>query len=715
MPASLRHLHHLAQLYGVQTSYTDVQGERRAATPESLLAVLQAMRVDVASLDDVPQALAETQRSRSNRGIEPVLVAWEGEPTIIDLRLPAGVSHGPIECRLELESGEVQTTEHRLDDFPTLHPVPEEGNGRVAKRLQLHPGIPLGYHRLTLRVNGHEFTSSLISAPTRAWMPPHKGWGVFLPLYALRSQQNWGAGNFSDLEHLSNWIAEAGGDTIATLPLLAGYLDEPFDPSPYSPISRQFWSEFYIDVEHVPDLEQCEEARRLVDSSGFRQEIDDLRRLEYVDYRRLMALKRRVLELLAARFFEHKPARFQDWSRFAAETPDLERYAAFRATQEKLRSPWTDWPERLREGDLRSGDYDESAKQYHLYAQWIASEQLRHLSHRSTEAGAGLYLDLPLGVRGDGYDVWRRRDQFVTTASAGAPPDALFTGGQDWGFCPLHPEAIRERGYAHFIDYIRHHLKFARALRIDHVMCLHRLFWIPRGMPAKQGVYVQYRSEEFYAILCLESCRSRVAIVGENLGTVPPQVNKSMSRHGIQRMYVVQYEFNSDPEAEDVLKTVPRACVASANTHDMPPFAAFWKGDDIIDRQDLGLIDEEETRQEQRARGELRRRTIAWLHRQGLMAEKDADARAVLKALLERLASSPAQTVLVNLEDLWLEERSQNVPGTSEERPNWRRKARFAFEEIRDMPEVVELLGTIDRLRKRGGRRSPRPQRKEPA
>ena len=715
MPALTRDLHQLARLHGIQTAYQDITGQRRTASPEAILAVLRAMRFDIESLEDVPRVLEASRRAMSGRGVEPVLVAWEGEPTEIDLRLSLSDAHHPVQCRLELENGDVQTSEYHLDQFPTLHPLPEEGNGRVAKRLRLPAGLPLGYHRLILATHGHRFESHVISAPKRAYAPPAKGWGTFLPLYALRSDRNWGAGNFSDLEEFSQWVADLGGDTIGVLPLLAAYLDEPFDPSPYAPVSRQFWNEFYVDISRIPELQDCEEARQLVESSEYAAAIAELRATEQVDYRRLMALKRRVLEVLANWFFEHKPPRFQEWSRFAGETPQLEDYAAFRATYEKQRSPWMQWPERLRDGHLTAGDYDERARRFYLYSQWLASEQLQHLAEHSSEAGAGLYLDLPLGVRGDGYDVWRRREEFVTTASAGAPPDALFTRGQDWGFCPLHPEAIRETGYRHFIDYIRHHLKFARMLRIDHVMCLHRLYWIPHGMSATQGVYVQYRSEEFYAILCLESCRNQVAIVGENLGTVPPQVNKAMSRHDVRRMYVVQYEFNMDPDADDALKKVPRGTVASLNTHDMPPFAAFWRGDDIADRRDLGLMDDEGAREEQQAREKLRRMAITWLHEQGLLEADRADARGVLEALLSRLAASQAQTVLVTLEDLWLETRSQNTPGTSHERPNWTRKAQFSFEEFRERPEVVETLTTLDRLRKKRGSKAPRRQRKEHA
>jgi 4-alpha-glucanotransferase len=199
-----------------------------------------------------------------------------------------------------------------------------------------------------------------------------------------------------------------------------------------------------------------------------------------------------------------------------------------------------------------------------------------------------LYLDMPLGAHGDGYDVWRYRELFALGASGGAPPDPVFTQGQDWGFAPVHPQRSRERGHAYLRAYLRHHLRHAGMLRIDHVMGLHRLYWVPRGQPASQGAYVTYPAEEVYAMLSIESHRHQAVIVGEDLGTVPPEVSRSLKRHAVGGMFVAQYEFCLPPKP--VLRPVPRNVVASLNTHDMPPFHAYWRGLDIEDRRALGLI-----------------------------------------------------------------------------------------------------------------------------
>jgi 4-alpha-glucanotransferase len=486
---------------------------------------------------------------------------------------------------------------------------------------------------------------------------------------------------------------------VATLPLLAAFLDEPYDPSPYVPVSRLFWNELYLDVGRIPELKGCPSAEALLASDGVRREIEALRASPVVDYRRQMAVKRRVLEELARSFFLDASGRSADFRRFLAAHPEVEDYARFRATGERQRAPWPSWSRPLCDGVLREEDYDERARRYHLYVQWVAHTQIRALSEHSTRAGVSLYFDLPLGVHPYGYDVWREREAFVLRVSGGAPPDVVFTQGQDWGFPPLHPEAIREQGYRYVIACLRHQLRHTSLLRIDHVMGLHRLFWIPKGLEPRDGVYVRYPAEELYAIVCLESHRHRASIVGENLGTVPAYVNASMARHGLQRMYVMQYELAAGPR--HVLRAAPHDSVASLNTHDMPPFAAYWEGLDIVDRLRLGLLDPAGARIEQENRRSLRPALERFLERQGWLTGDSPGLAPLLQACLRFLSASPARVVLVNLEDLWLEREPQNVPGTREERLNWQRKARYAAEAFREMAMVVDPLREIADLRRR--------------
>ena len=476
--------------------------------------------------------------------------------------------------------------------------------------------------------------------------------------------------------------SRAGGgrpwNVLATLPWLGAFLDDwKCEPSPYSPATRLFWNEFFLDVTSVPEFSTSAAAQRLVNAARFQRQVQRLRASELVDYRAEMALKRSVLEILASEFFNGRNSRTHQFELFLNARPELERYASFRAACERERRPWPGWSERMRSGQLRPGDFDPQVARYHLFAQWLAQQQIDAVLKTCRERETKLYLDLPLGVNPDGYDVWANQHLFVHDASVGAPPDAFFTKGQDWGFPPLHPQRIRADGYRYVIDYLRFQMRHTGMLRLDHVMGLHRLWWVPRGASAADGVYVRYPADELYAILCLESQRHRTMLVGENLGTVPPEVNRSMRRHGLRTMFVVQYDARPDPRT--ALREPPRACAASLNTHDMPTWAAFWRGLDIADRQRLGLITRQQTRDERRCRAELRAALETFLRRKRLLAGK-ASVRSVFQAVVRFLRQGDAEVVLLNLEDLWLETRPQNTPGTSTERVNWRRKMKMPLE-----------------------------------
>jgi 4-alpha-glucanotransferase len=703
--SSVSFVHRLAHLYGVQTAYYDVFHRRQQAHIESLLAVLQLLGAPITTFQDIPSAYRERQQALWQRPLEPVVVAWESEPSLVDIRLPLGDASATVNCHLKLETGEELQWEWPGSDSDILETAEVEGVKYVVKQLPLTGRLPWGYHRLTLESSNRLGDSLLISAPVKAYTPPDEAenrcWGAFLPLYSLYTQKSWGSGDFSDLEELVGWVSSLGGRVVATLPLLATFLDESLEPSPYLPASRFLWNEFYLDIGEVPELRECPSAQSIIASPSFQNEIESLRGAALVDYPRQMALKRKVLEELSCCFFDSETKRLEDLHRFCEANPVVEDYARFRATFEKRLVPWQAWPQPLREGTLREGDYSEGNKRYHLYVQWLANQQIERISEKAAEKNLQLYLDLPLGVHPDGYDVWREQYSFIPDASVGAPPDAVFTRGQNWTFPPLHPEKIREQGYRYIIAYLRHHFRHAGILRIDHVMGLHRLFCIPKGMEASQGVYLRYRAEELYAILSLESHRNRTVIVGEDLGTVPPYVRRAMRKHGLHRMYVMHYELASEPKKG--LPPVPRDSVASLNTHDMPPFASFWQSLDIEERLKLGLLNKADAKREKKNFNDMKKALITFLRGGGWLQERWENITDVIKACLSFLAASRTRMVLANLEDLWLETRSQNVPSTRAEYPNWQRKGRYALEEFRQMPQVIDTLQTINELRK--GRR----------
>jgi len=689
----------LARSYGIQTSYHDALGVYREASDDALLGTLRALDAPVDGPADVPEALRARREELAEDLAEPVAVAWEGGPPELVLRMGAG-DRGALACHVDLEGGGRQAWVCESEALPAV-------DATGGRRLALPERLPPGYHLLTLETPRRKSETLVISAPRRAYGAEGDPlWGVFLPLYSLRTGRSWGAGDLSDLEAFGQWTAGLGGGVVGTLPLLAAFLDEPFAASPYAPASRLFWSELYLDPRRLPELDEAAGARRLIESPEFAREAAALAAAPLVDYARLMFLKRRVFEEMAHRFFSRPSRRLAEFERFLEEKPEVLDYAAFRAVLDRRGEAWPSWPERLREGTLAPADYDEEDRRYHLWVQWAAADQMRSVALEARRRGPGLYLDLPLGVEGASYDVWRERAIFARGAAAGAPPDAFFTQGQNWGFPPLAPGRLRERSYGYFVDCLRHHLEHAGLLRIDHVMQLHRLFWIPEGMAAADGVYVTYPANELYAVLSLESHRHRAVIVGENLGTVPPEVGEAMDRHGVLGMYVVQYELQPGSTGSLEGRVPPAATVASLNTHDMPTFRSFWTGADVDDLESLGVFDAAQARAERERREALKRGLAERL--QARPAGDDAAlCEAVLRHLLEWLAASPARLVLVNLEDLWGETEPQNVPGTTSERPNWRRKARLTFEELSSRPAIAALLQSIDALRRRDHRGGP--------
>jgi 4-alpha-glucanotransferase len=686
----------LAESYGLQTFYDDDRSRRRDASPESLLAVLRVLGAPMQRVEDAADALRHRRQQVWNRPLEPVAVAWDGGAEPLKLRLPMHHVESELACRLEYESGETKAWSCQVYELPEVQAADVEGVAFTMRSLWLPDALPAGYHRLTVEVADQACECLVISSPTQAYAPPgppRKLWGGFLPLYALRSANDWGVGDFTDLGNLIDYVQSQGGGIVGTLPLDAAFLGEPFEPSPYSPASRLFWNELYLDVNRllreagVDDFRGRPEVER---------EIGELRALKLVDYQRVAALKRKALERVVGKAFAGLPG--AEFERFLNLHPRLADYAAFRATVENLHTSWHSWPERPRGGVLRPGDYREADFRYHAYVQWLADKQLHELSDRASARGPGLYFDLPLGVNPDSYDVWRDRAAFALGVSGGAPPDHFFTKGQDWGFPPLHPENNRDQGYKYLRDTLHHHFRYAGMLRIDHLMGLHRFYWVPQGLGAAQGVYVRYPEDELYAVYCLESNRHQAILVGEDLGTVPPAVRPAMQKHNIHRLYIGQFEM--EPNDERPFSPAAPGAIGSLNTHDMPTFAAFWTGQDISDRLAVGYLDETTSRQEAERRHQVREAVKQYLRRAGFLGDRD-ELADVLRGCLQAIAATDVGFVLANFEDLWQATQPQNVPGTWREQPNWRRRAAHAFEEFDQVPGLRETLAALDRVIKR--------------
>jgi 4-alpha-glucanotransferase len=734
-------LERLAELYGVEPRYRDSEGRWRQSPWESVLKVLAALGAD---LDDLPRqeqatrllragtvdhllasAVDSRRRALGRRLTEPVTIAWEGRAPTATLRVATGGTGiaplGPgctprrIRATLRLEDGEAIS--HDIDvsrlrtrpptdeyDLPAYLLTPRLWSPRARRSgartySKDDPGrhgrdrcLPFGYHRLYLEMGPVQTETMVISAPRRCWSPA-QAWGLFAPTYALRGSHDKGVGDLADLETLCAHVGTAGGSVVATLPLLAAFLDKPFEPAPYRPVSRLFWNELFLDLARIP------ECQTLMETAGpttgvYSQALDVHQRdAPLVDYREVMARKRTLLERSAEQFFSHgEDRRTEAFEAFLARSPEVTGYAAFRAEVEARGCDWREWPAGLAQvaeaaaeapTDLTAQPTD-AARRYHLYCQWQMEEQLSTMTDRRETAK--LFLDLPVGVHPGGYDTWSRRDQFMFGLSTGAPPDAFFTLGQNWDSPPSHPERAREDGYRYFASCLRHAMRHASHLRVDHVMSLHRLYTIPVGAEPAGGVYVSYPAEELYAVLALESHRNRTVVVGEDLGTVPTGVRAALRRHGILRTWVFQAALRT--RGDTPAGVIPPLSVASVNTHDMFPFAGFLMGGDIEARVETSQMKADDSGHAMQARKLL----VSRLYRLLLPQTKEGTTSPLdlLKAVVTHMAESDAALVLVSLDDLLLETQPQNLPGTGPERPNWRRRV-CASES--DIEHVISLAG----------------------
>jgi 4-alpha-glucanotransferase len=665
-------LRRLAAAYGVLGTYYGVDGLVRAR-PEALVAVLGILGAPVERLADVDDALRAFREARTRQIVPPVIVLWDDEPRRLHFR-DLAESDGRVGLTLALEDGTTMESAFALDQLP-VRGAKRDGPG-VVRSIPL-PELPRGYHRVTLELGaGLRSESAMVHAPRHAFRREGigKDWGLFAPLYAATSRDSWGAGDFSDLGRLTDLASRYRASFVATLPLFASFVEE---PSPYSPVSRLFWNELYLDLRHAPEWEN---AGLDLDSETLSR-LEAARREPLVDYRALAELK---YPLLAALSRIARSTRPQALDAFALRNPRAMDYARFRAARERRGGDWPDWaPAKL------VGDVQDDLVLRHLYGQMLAESALAETAARAAASGVHLYFDLPLGVHRHGFDTWTAPSLFASRAEVGAPPDAGFPDGQNWDFPPIHPAKSSAEGHLYFRQSLAQAMRHAGALRVDHVMGLHRQFWIPAGFEKREGVYVRYPADELYAVASLESHRHRCELVGENLGIVPDAVNRGLERHRWRGIHVLQFALTGDRVRP--YRPAPESAVGSLNTHDTPTFAGFCLGRDVDERVAAGVLEP------QRAEAILqeRRDAIAAVDAAlGVPSDTPALSRARLDGWIHLLRDSGADEVVLALEDLWLEEAPQNVPGRTD-LPNWRRKLRYALDSL--PPEALETLASLSR------------------
>jgi 4-alpha-glucanotransferase len=500
-----------------------------------------------------------------------------------------------------------------------------------------------------------------------------RSWAIAVQLYGIRSCHNWGHGDFSDLADLIEMAGALGASAIGLNPLHALFDDRPNEASPYYPNSRHFLNPLYIDVESIPEFPQA--ARQ-----QFEGEIEALRKQELVDYANVARIKMAALTLAHENFRKNgTDERRQQFAAFRQERGGrLEAYAAFEVLRRRFEQPWWQWPLEWRKpipeglAALRASHADQLA--FVEFLQWIAHQQLAACRDLAQHAGLqiGLYLDLAVGVRPDGFDAWSDQDFYLPSIEIGAPPDALNTQGQRWGLAGVNPAALIATDCAPFRELLRASMQYAGAIRLDHVLGLKRLYLVPNGVPADQGAYVRFPFESLLAAAADESAQSKCIVIGEDLGTVPPGFRETLAAWGLWSYHVMLFERAADGGfiSPDLYRE--NALVTFA-THDLPTFSGWTSGHDLGVKRALG-IDPGETDADRATALDALRRAMAW---RGLPS---VDYPSVTRFL----AATPSRMLVVTMEDVLGLTEQVNVPGTVDEHPNWRRRLPVDLDECRD-------------------------------
>lgn len=685
-------LEELARERGVATSHVDGLGVGRTAEPEVVMTVLNAFD-DMEALSSPDQAawrLREYRQGLVDRVLDSVYVVDEGVDAVIPIR--PGRRVVGLDCRIEFEFGGESSWFVNTD---ALTSWPAEAGVRGQTAGLALPAMRIGYHSLIVRAGRRSAAATIIVRPLRGassrFARDWRAYSVQAPIFALHSKRSWGSGDIADFDEFARLASREHASVVSTLPLLATFGPSDFEASPYRPVSRRFWSDRWIALDRVDDLMRSPTGQHLMNETYSPMMRAAWVRDGVVDGERAFTAKRNVLQAWAATLSDVMQHDDSGLRAYVMDNPDVNDYARFRAAGERFGLDFHQWPSTARSGLLRWNDVDPIVVRYHLLAQWIVDSQMTELSSNLEQRGQTLELDIPVGVHPYGYDVWRSPGQFVNSMSIGAPPDEVGREGQNWGSLPPHPERCRDDAHSQLRAALRFHMRCAGVVRIDHVMGLQRLFWIPDGVTPEKGVYVSMPFKELLAVVAIEAHRLGVDVVGEDLGTVDDEVRTAMQREGLRRTYAAQFAIRTESATLD---EVPSGSVASFSTHDTPTFRGWWTGADIDEREHLGLLDATSAEAGRQRRARERQALLTALGR----SEDDAPDD-ILLAVHQYLAKSEAGLVMVQLEDVLGETTAVNLPGTSYERPNWSRLARLSLEELAQDTSLARTLAPLRRQR----------------
>lgn len=692
----------LAKAYGVDTEYWAFGGSLTQVADETLIKVLAAMGADAATTSSAEQAIKDSVLKPWREVLpECTIVRVHGQYTI-PVHLPHGSS---VSVQVTEESGQVRWLA-QIEDFTP----PREVDGVVLGQASfaVPEDLPLGYHTLGATITlatscgwGEEGAQVLVEAPLIAVpqmlpTPSSRGarsWGAMVQLYSVRSRESWGVGDTADLKEICSAFGAMGGDFVLINPLHAAEPEGHMTPSPYLPVTRRFFNPLYIRPEDIREVGYMPtETRSNVRWAGERAKEDSLHN-RIIDRDRAWEGKRKALEIIFQQ--PRSQARERDFQHYRrTEGQGLEDFAFWCALREKYGE---DFPAKLSRPDTPAATVVRQELSdridFYTWMQWIIDQQLEDAQRSALDSGMsiGIFHDLAVGVHATGSDTWSIPEAFAQGVTVGAPPDMYNQQGQNWSQPPWRPDSLRKMAYAPLRDMAKTVLRHAGALRVDHVMGLFRLWWIPEGADPSQGAYVRFDQEAMVGVLMLEAARAGAIVVGEDLGNVEPWVRDYLSSRGILGTSVMWFEQESDGQFRRPTD-YRRETLVTVDTHDLPPVAGYLAGEHVVLREHLGLLTEpvEQVRAEALAE---KQHMLARLHEYGLVGENPRE-QEIVEAMHRYIARTPAELLAVALVDGVGERRAQNQPGTDNEYPNWR----VPLADGSNHPVMVEDLSTNERL-----------------
>lgn len=714
-PTELQNL--LTQQLGIEVSFRDIWGNEHHINPLTQKTLVEAMGFSVDSAEQSQAGLDTLYFRHADRWLQPVYVVTQAELLHrIGPHIPADYSSKTFNWQVTCENGEVFNGQW----VPAEHQKHVSDAGLDYYQLPILINLPIGYQTLELTCEDKKFTAKLIITPQHCYYPDffeqgQKLWGPAVQLYSLKSQQNWGMGDFGDLLNVIEWCKQHGANTVGLNPLHELFPMNTHHFSPYSPSSQLTFNSWYLRIEQMSNYVTAKNVQDEVNSSEWQSRFQEYRNTELVDYPAVLGAKRYFFEKL----FEDFEANHLNKNSGLAETFNTfvnqlcERQAGvalYEAIQDVMHQKnnavygWQQWPNEYHDPKSSAVEQfkNENASKinFYLYLQWQTELQLAAVQKATEDAGMklGLYMDLAVGVDRSGAQTWLNQPLYAETVSVGCPPDALNQKGQDWGLPPCIPNQMKEEAYAQLSAVLARNMQYASAIRLDHALGLYRLFWIPPNADARSGAYVYYPFEDVVKLIALESHRNQCVIIGEDLGTVTEIVQTTMAQWKMLSYKVLYFE----KVAHDAFKRPehyqPIALVTSG-THDLPTLKGFWEEDDIEIRTNLNLYPSDDLRHQQIEERQLDKQgLLKLLNGYNLWDNMDVNqpwTAELCMAIEHVLSKSNSVLQLVQVEDVLCQRNQMNVPGTTTEHPNWRQKLSLNIENWKENSHLENLQGCL--------------------